>query len=66
MTLYFENSCGVRREIARPDSEAEAWRVISNFCKERNFKIYYINQWMTEKGEHFYDVGSHSEFFILI
>ena len=66
MKLYFKNSCGQRRLIATPKTAEESWRVINDFCNERNFKIYYIRTWINSNGEKHYDVGSHTEFFIEI
>ena len=63
MTLYFENSSGQRRPLATHLSEEDAMKIIYDFCKDRNFKIYYVRQWTTN-GEVWYDVGSHTEFFI--
>ena len=64
MKLYFENSRGLRRLIGEPKTSDESWKMIHNFCEERNFKIYYVRYWMSENGEKHYDVGSHTEFFI--
>lgn len=66
MKLYFENSCGERRLIGEPQSAEESQKIIYNFCAERNFKIYYVRTWTTPDGEKYYDVGSHTEFFIEI
>ena len=65
MKLYFENSRGIRRVIAEPQTEEEAWKEIHNFCEERKFKIYYVREWQTHDGARRYDVGSHTEFFYL-
>lgn len=65
MKLYFENSRGQRRIIAEPQTEDEAWKEVSKFCKDRNFKIPYIREWRDTEGLKWYDVGSHSEFFML-
>ena len=64
MKLYFENSNGESRVIAEPQTEEEAMKEINKFCEDRNFKIYYVRIWQTENGLK-YDVGSHTEFFIL-
>lgn len=64
MKLYFENSRGERRLIGEPASSEESWNIVHNFCEERNFKIYYVRSWTTPDGEHYFDVGSHTEFFI--
>ena len=65
MTLYFENSYGASRIIAEPKTEEEAMREIHKFCEDRNFKIYYTRTWRDDNGFKVYDVGSHSEFFLL-
>ena len=65
MKLYFENSYGQRRIIAKPQTEEEAWREIHKFCQDRSFKIHYVREWRDTDGLKCYDVGSHSEFFYL-
>lgn len=65
MKLYFENSRGERRIIAEPKTEPEAMEEIYKFCADRNFKIYYVRNWLTQEGFKVYDVGSHTEFFYL-
>lgn len=64
MKLIFQNSQGIERIIAFPNSEEEAMKEINKFCKERNFKICYVRTWM-ENNRKVYDVGSHTEFFYL-
>ena len=64
MKLSFQNSKGVERVIAFPNSEEEAMKEIYKFCEERNFKIYYVRTWMSGNRKK-YDVGSHTEFFYL-
>lgn len=65
MKLYFENSRGERRVIAEPKTEEEAWNEIHNFCAERKFTIPYVRSWRDPEGLKWYDVSSHTEFFIL-
>lgn len=65
-TLYFCNSKGERRVIGHPTTEEDADGMIARFCDEHNFVIYYTRSWMTPDGEKWYDVGSHTEFFILV
>lgn len=65
MKLYFENSYGERRLIAEPLSEENASEIIYAFCEERNFRIYYTRTWREPDGLKWYDVGSHTEFFML-
>lgn len=64
MKLYFENSWGVRRLIGEPETRLGANKMVSDFCKARDFEIYYVRNWF-ENGELWWDVGSHSEFFVV-
>lgn len=64
MKLYFKDSRGNKRVIAEPKTEDEAIDIIQKFCDERLFKIYYM-RWWDKDGVRTYDVGSHSEFFLL-
>jgi hypothetical protein len=64
MKLYFENSRGERRLIGEPKTAEESSKIYHAFCSERNFKIYYVRSWVTSKGEKYYDVGSHTEYFV--
>lgn len=62
--LYFENSKGERREIGKPKDCENAWELIHSFCEERKYQIYYTRMWDEDNAKKF-DVGSHTEFFIL-
>lgn len=64
MILNFQNSHGIEREIGRPNNENEAMRIIRQFLDKRNYKSYYtiVNKY---DGKSVYDVGSHTEFFVL-
>ena len=62
--LYFEDRYEKRRLIGEPVTDEECWYMINNFCKGHNFKIPYVRTWVTENGEKWYDVSSHSEFFV--
>ena len=64
MVLYFDNGRSERREIGHPKDEKEALKTIKQFCRERNFKIYYTRTW-EKNNTVYYDVGSHAEFFML-
>lgn len=63
--LFFKDSFDNRRLVFSNCTETEAMLKISEFCKERKFKIYYIRKW-SEGNEVHFDVGSHSEFFIWV
>lgn len=64
MILYFQNIYGLKKEIGTPKDLAESYKLIEEYCKERNFEIYYIRTW-TEDNQLKFDVGSHTEFFLL-
>lgn len=66
MTLYFQNSNRERRVIAQPKDEKEVSEAINKFLEKNKYKSYYTRKWTTPEGETMYDVGSHSEFFVLI
>ena len=66
LILYFQNSNGDRRKIGNPNSMDEVSDIISDFLKNHNYKSYYTRTWKNDNGEICYDVGSHSEFFILV
>lgn len=63
MKLYFENSWGGRRLVGEPSTRRDAMKIINQFCEERHFVIHYVRNWV-ENGELWWDIGSHSEFFI--
>lgn len=68
--LFFENSNGVRREIADNVSREECMKEIQKFIQDHNrgrpkdkkFHSYYTRTW-EENGETVFDVGSHTEYF---
>lgn len=75
--LYFENSNGNRRIIANCHTEKEVIQTIYAFIdtcnknkpKDKKFKSYYTREWVeknekTGEMETWYDVGSHTEFFV--
>lgn len=66
LILCFQNSNGDKRKIGNPNSIDEVSDIISDFLKNHNYKSYYTRTWKNENGEICYDVGSHSEFFILV
>ena len=67
MTLYFITSKGAWRFLGFFESESEAFKRIHSYCRRLNpnFKIYYTRKWQDDKGDLWYDVGSHTEFFVI-
>lgn len=69
--LFFENSQGIRREIANNIGKEDCSYEINKFINEHNkgkpkdkkFKSYYTRTW-EENGETYFDVGSWTEYFI--
>ena len=67
MKLYFEDRYEQLHLIAEVENDIEANKCIHKFIEEKNpnFKIYYIREWINDLGMKVFDVGSHSEFFLL-
>lgn len=65
LKLYFRNSNNDLRFLGEPATESEAWKLISEFLKERDWEVPYIRNWITPDETLHYDVGSHTEFFEL-
>lgn len=65
MKLYFLNRYDKRVFIADVEGYSEADDEICDYCSVRNYKIPYVRLW-DEGNERWYDVGSHTEFFILV
>lgn len=61
--LYFINSMGNWRMIARNVNREKAVKVMHKFCEERGFQIHYTRIW-EENSDVWFDVGSHTEFFV--
>lgn len=64
MKLYFHNSYDEERLIGEPVTEKEAIEIINKFLRGHNFISFYTRTW-EENNRKWFDVGSHSEFFIL-
>lgn len=66
MRLYFENSQGKRKFISQVHHMKEIFAIIADVLEEYNYKSYYTRTWYEEnKKELWFDVGSHSEFFVV-
>lgn len=65
--LYFQDSRGNERLVKADLREDEVGSAITEYVHalNPNYKIYYTRSWMTNAGDTIYDVGSHTEFFIL-
>ena len=65
MKILFENSQGKTREIADAATMEEVYKIINEFCEERNFYIHYTRCW-SEDDVIAVDVGLHTEFFHIV
>lgn len=64
MKVYFENSKGKRRVIGEDaNTPQEVMKIIQKFLDEHNYKSYYTRTWCKD-GWTWFDVGSHTEFFL--
>ena len=64
MKLLFKNGKGEEKLIAEPLSREEVIKDINKFLDDHNFKSYYTRVW-EDNDRLVFDVGSHTEFFIL-
>ena len=62
--LYFKRSNGQYVLLLEDCTEKQALQKIHKFLDEHHFKSYYTRTWNTEDGNRWYDVGSHTEFFV--
>lgn len=61
--MYFQRSTGELVLLADSIEEADVGLVIKDFLQKHNYKSYYTRSW-ERNGIKWYDVGSHSEFFL--
>lgn len=66
MRLYFENAYGKRKSISQVSNLKEIHAIISDVLEDYGYISYYTRMWYDpEKKELWFDVGSHSEFFVV-
>ena len=63
--LYFERSNGERVLLAENVDKEAAYEVMKQFLDDHKYKSYYTRTW-EENNDLWMDVGSHTEFFILV
>lgn len=66
--LFFLDNRGIKRFIKTIADTEDVHREIVDYVKKLNpnFQIHYIRTWKNEDGDTQYDVGSHTEFFLLV
>ena len=62
--LYFRDRFGNWRLLKENIQVEEVGNIILEFLKKHNFKSYYTRVWKDDFDNEWYDVGSHTEFFI--
>lgn len=65
INVFFENFNGEKRSIGTVLDRKEAYDLIDDFLKERNFKSYYKRWWQIDERTSAVDVGSWYERFYL-
>lgn len=61
--LYFKRSNGEYLLLATNLPDQKIYIYIQDFLDKHNFKSYYTRTWEVN-GERWFDVGSHTEFFV--
>lgn len=64
MNVYFRDSHGEKRLLEHVYTNEQVWGVIKKFLDDHNFTWYYARTWFAD-GYTWYDVGSHTEFFLV-
>ena len=65
MNVYFRDSHGKKRLLRENvATKEEAWEIMQKFMDDHDFKCYYTRIWYSD-GYTWYDVGSHTEFFLV-
>lgn len=62
MIVYFEDSYGYSHNIGQTIENDPYREVIFPFLEKHHYNPPYVREW-NEDGKHYFDVGSHSEFF---
>lgn len=63
--FYFQRSSGERVLLAENVDKEAAFSVMNKFLDDHNYKSYYVRSWEKD-GELWMDVGSWSEFGVLV
>ena len=65
MYLCFVNSDNKIKKLKEVYTKKEINKIIKDFLDEHHFKSYYTRIWQ-EDNKWWFDVGSHTEFFVLV
>lgn len=63
--LYFERSNRHLLPLGEVTDLSAAFAAIDEFLKQREYKSCYTRMWTEKSGITYFDVGSHSEFFVM-
>ena len=64
MKVYFKDSHGKKRLLKEVETKEGVWKVIQKFLDDHDFTSYYTRLWFAD-GYTWFDVGSHTEYFIV-
>ena len=64
MNVYFRDSYNRNKLLKSNVSKEDVWGIIQEFLDDHHFKSYYTRAWY-EDGYTWYDVGSHTEYFLV-
>lgn len=66
--LFFQNRFEEREFVKQFDDFSMAFSLIHAdlHARNSNFKSYYTRSWQEKENEWYYDVGSHSEFYVIV
>lgn len=62
--LYFRRSNGEYILLLESCTTEEAWTAAKEFMSNHKFTYYYVRKWNDSSGNQWWDVGSHTEFFV--
>ena len=62
--MYFKRKNGTYILLLKDCTEKDGWKAAHEFMTEHNFQAPYIRTWYDPSENKWFDVGSHSEFFV--
>lgn len=65
MKFYFVHGSGDWELLAKVPSKEEAMKLMKSFLDDHSYTSYYTRSWFHD-NEEWFDVGSYTEFFVLV